>query len=171
MSCENLINYEMNTNGYLDITFGPIWSYIPLTRNYIENFLMINLEEQLGINKIVMTASELLENAVKYSSEDGIRVKITKHIDKDMVDLVVLNALIKTDYEKLKVKVEEANNAENTLEYYVNKMKESYARNDGKAGLGIPRIRHEAEAKLNLTYFPKNDASGILEVKVSFNTK
>ena len=32
------ISYKKNTIGYLDITFGPIWDYIPLTRNYAENF-------------------------------------------------------------------------------------------------------------------------------------
>jgi len=168
---ENLINYELNTNGYLDITFGPIWSYVPLTRNYIENFLVINLTEKEGVNKIVTSASELLENAVKYSCSDGIRVKIRKHIDKDVVDLIVLNAIKKDDYERLSKKIEEANNADNTLEYYVKKMKESYERNDGKAGLGIPRIRHEAGVKLELTYHQEDDNKGIIEVKASFNTK
>ncbi len=168
---EKLINYETNTNGYLDITFGPVWSYVPLTRNYIENFLMLNLTEKTGINKIVTAASELLENAVKYSCTDGIRVKIRKHLDKDLVHLVVLNSLTRNDYEKIEKKIEEANNAEDTLEYYVQKMKESYERNDGKAGLGIPRIRHESGVQFSISYIPVDEKTGIIEVKATFITK
>ena len=37
------INYEAETKGYLDITFGPKWDYIALTRPYVENFLLINM--------------------------------------------------------------------------------------------------------------------------------
>ena len=81
------INYENNTVGYLDLTFGPKWDYIPLTKNYIENFLLINVIDKVNISKIAMSASELLENAVKFSSRDGIRMMIRK-CDKKKCDRV-----------------------------------------------------------------------------------
>ncbi|OHD05402.1 MAG: hypothetical protein A2086_13660 [Spirochaetes bacterium GWD1_27_9] len=164
-----MIHYEPGTLGFLDITFGPKWDYIPLTRNYIENFLAVNYTDKLNINKIAMSASELLENAVKYSSKDGIRTQIRKFEGSHQIELVVFNSLKKEDATKVLAYIEEINNAPDPFLFYVTKMKESVKRNDGKAGLGLARIKHEGNADVSAKYFPDTEITGILEVKAIFN--
>ena len=68
------IKYQKNTNGYLDITFHPKWDYIAITRLYVESFLQINMADENNIHKVGTAASELLENANKFSIENGIRM-------------------------------------------------------------------------------------------------
>ncbi|HBD92674.1 MAG: hypothetical protein A2015_14740 [Spirochaetes bacterium GWF1_31_7] len=164
-----MINYEENTNGYLDITFGPVWDYIPITRTFIDAFLLVHLVEKTDIAKVVTAASELLENAVKHANNDGIRIKITKIINSNCVELIVFNSTTKNDFLQLEKVIYEANNVDNTLEYYVNKIRKSCNRADGSAGLGIPRIRHESGIKLNISFFEGNDNGGIVEIRGVFN--
>ena len=159
------ISYKQDTLGYLDLTFGPNWDYIPITRNYIENFLLINIDEKESINRIAMAASELLENAVKYSTKDGVRIIINKEDERKEIELFVLNYADKTlALEHIK-RIETMNAAE-PLQYYIEKMKESVIRKDGKAGLGLARINHEANAKISGKY---HDSTGTLEVKAVFS--
>lgn len=162
-----LINYEPNTVGYLDITFGPKWDYIPLTKNYIENFLLINVIDKNSISKISMSASELLENAVKFSNKDGIRMMIRKLVKKQQVELVVFNHITKAESKVVEDIVGQMNGQE-PLQYYIKKMKESVARKDGKAGLGLARINYEGEAKINAKYY---DDREIIQVKATFQLK
>jgi hypothetical protein len=159
-----LINYEPNTVGYLDITFGPKWDYIPLTKNYVENFLLINVIDKQNISKIAMSASELLENAVKFSSKDGIRMMIRKLDKKNQVELIVFNHVVKKEAEKVGQLVDEMNKME-PLQYYIGKMKESVSRKDGKAGLGLARINYEGEAKINVKFY---DDIEVIQVKAVF---
>jgi hypothetical protein len=152
-----LINYEANTIGYLDITFGPKWDYIPLTKNFIENFLLVNVVDRKSISKIAMSASELLENAVKFSNSDGIRMMIRKMGKKKLIELKVYNYIQQKDVDALLARIDDMNKSD-PLQYYITKMKESVARKDGKSGLGLARIRYEGEADIICRYLKENKA-------------
>ncbi len=158
------INYDPNTKGYLDIIFGPIWDYIPLTRNYVENFLFVNLSNQEKISKIALGASELLENAVKYSNKDGIRLIIKKDHDDKNIILTVLNYSNKVSADELLASIEEMNK-EDSLQYYLFKMKSSTTREDGKSCLGLARINHEAKATIAAEYDAEKE---IVKVNATF---
>ncbi len=158
------IDYEIKTIGFLDLTFGPKWDYIPITRNYIENFLMINIDDKYRINKITMAASELLENAVKYSNRDGVRIIISKNDHQKNISLKVLNY---ADKETAMAHIGRINkmNEYKPLEYYIERMKDSVTRTDGKAGLGLARINHEANATISALFY---DETSVLEVSAIF---
>jgi len=96
-------------------------------------------------------------------------VNIIKHSGNEQVELIVYNSAYREDYLVLKQIIDKANDAVDTLEYYVNEMKESYARQDGKARLGIPRIRHESGVRLELSFEENKGSNGILLVKTKFN--
>lgn len=162
-----LINYEANTIGYLDITFGPKWDYIPLTKNFIENFLLVNIVDRKSISKIAMSASELLENAVKFSNRDGIRMLIRKLGKKKLIELKVYNFVEKKDAGILVDRIKDMNKSD-PLQYYITKMKESVSRKDGKSGLGLARIRYEGEADIICKYLEDNKA---VEITARFGVK
>ena len=111
-----------------------------------------------------MSASELLENAVKFSSKDGIRMMIKKLDKEEQLILVVFNYTDKKAADHLIERVAEMN-SHDPLQYYIEKMKESAVRNDGKSGLGLARINYEGEADLDINYF-END--GIVQVRAVF---
>lgn len=158
-----MINYVSNTSGYLDVTFGPKWDYIPVTRTYIENFLKVNMLEQADIDRIEVAASELLENAVKYSDKDGIRVIMNKSKNAKKIELLVYNYLNKKNYMELEEKIK-AMKKEDSFAYYIEAMKKSV--DDEATGLGLARIYHETGAKLSLKFLKKFK---VVEMKAIFS--
>jgi hypothetical protein len=112
-----------------------------------------------------MSASELLENAVKFSNQDGIRMMIKKLDKEKKITLVVFNYTNKKEALGLLKRVNEMNE-QDPLQYYIEQMKASAIRNDGKSGLGLARINYEGEAKLDVNYF-KDDK--IIQVRAVFN--
>lgn len=159
------INYTAETKGYLDITFGPKWDYIALTRPYVENFLLINMASKDNIHKIGTAASELLENATKYSCKDGIRMIVKKSESDGLITLSVLNYSEAEQASKLIARVDEMNKTD-PFEYYIYRMKESIKNKKESAGLGLSRIYYEGEAKIGVTF---HDSDGIVEVRAVFD--
>lgn len=159
-----MIEYKPNTIGYLDITFGPIWDYIPLTRNYVENFLLVNLVDKKKITRIAMAAAELLENAVKYCNKDGIRLKLTKEDSQNEIRVSVYNFANLDEKNDLVSHIDGMNKSE-PLEYYLGQMKKSVIRKDGKSCLGLARIHHEANARITATF---HEDEKIVQVEAVF---
>jgi hypothetical protein len=159
------INYEKDTAGYLDITFGPKWDYIALTRPYVENFLLINMTDKDNIHKVGTAASEMLENATKFSGDDGIRMIVKKSKLNREVQLSVYNYLDKKTAEELIEKINQMN-TQDSLEYYIYRMKESVKNKKEPSKLGLARIFHEGQAKISAYYF---EGDGIIEVRAIFS--
>lgn len=158
------INYEKETAGYLDITFGPKWDYIALTRPYVENFLLVNMTEKEHIHKVGTAASELLENATKFSGDDGIRMIVKKSKHKNEVQLSVYNYLDRQRAQELIDKIEYMNN-QDSFEYYIYRMKESVKNKQEPSKLGLARIYHEGQAKISAIFYEENN---IIEVRALF---
>ena len=154
------IDFKAGTVGFLDLTFGPTWDYIHSTRTYLENFLIVNMKDRKRINQITVSASELLENAVRHSPQDGVRFILKKSADKDAIEISVYNYATKESANILIDKIKDMNNHD-SLQYYILKMKEK----DVSGGLGLARVYHEGAAKITGTYFEKE---GVLEIKAIF---
>jgi hypothetical protein len=159
------IEYETETSGYLDITFGPKWDYIALTRPYVESFLLINMTDEEHIQKVGMAASELLENATKFSGEDGIRMIVRKSRIKKEIQLSVFNHTDEKQAAVLEETIEKMNKRD-SLEYYIERMKLSVQDKSKSAQLGLARIYHEGQAKLESIY---DEKIGVVEVRAVFN--
>ena len=160
------IVYLPHTQGYLDITFGPKWDYIHLTKNYVENFLETNLVDKHHINKITMSASELLENAITYSHKEGVRVKIKKDMDNNIIQLSVYNYTTKEHANYLINYIRDMKNKD-PMQYYINKVKESIKYDKGESKLGIPRINYEGQAQdIEVKFFEEEE---VVVINVIFN--
>ena len=51
---------------FIDLRFGPKWTYISTVRTFAENFIAISLENKKKAGIIAMSVNELIENAIKY---------------------------------------------------------------------------------------------------------
>lgn len=158
------IKYQKNTNGYLDITFHPKWDYIAITRLYVENFLLINMADKENIHKVGIAASELLENANKFSTEHGIRMIVKKSKVDKIVLLSVFNKTTKEHADQLMKRIEEMDQRD-SLDYYIYRMKESVKNKKESSQLGLARINHEGQAQISAFY---DEEEGVIEVKAIF---
>lgn len=159
----SMLTYKEGTDHYLDISFKATWDYIPVTKSYIENILLIEMSDMGDIHKVGTAASELLENATKYSNKKGIRTIIKRNEEKDEIELTVFNYTDAANANRLTKRVEEMNKVD-SLQYYLYRMKESIKNKNESAGLGLARVYHEASARVSAEY---HDEDQIVQVRAN----
>lgn len=133
---------------YIELRFGPRWTYIGCVRKFIASFFLIGLADKERAEQISVAASELLENAIKYSSGDdsSLHISIRKY-DKE-VDVCVRNpaeprqiSLLRREFAMIT-----SGDAE---DIYLKRMEEA-AKTADQSRLGLVRIIYETEARLHL---------------------
>ncbi len=136
-------------DGYLEFIFGPRWTYISAVRKFLQQFLLVTLEHSKWADLISISASELLENAIKYASEDGTKVKIIYLKEQKFLTLYVENFSNEENISVLKKEVEKVMQG-SAEKMYLNKMMEAAMRSDGGSQLGFARIRYETDARIDI---------------------
>ena len=139
---------ERLTSDYVEMRFGPRWTYISCVRKFVASFFMIGLADKERAEQISMAASELLENAVKYASEEEGYLKIAISKGQSEVDVCVKN---KAEAHHINILRRELAliQAGQPEQVYLRKMEEA-AQTEGQSRLGLIRIIYEANAKLRL---------------------
>jgi hypothetical protein len=133
---------------YVNLRFSPRWTYIGCVRRFVAGFFMIGLADKERAEQISMAASELLENAVKYASEEETSLQISIANAPGEVDVCVTNA---ADADQVNVLRREFAlvTAGDPEKVYLRRMEEA-AKADGLSRLGLVRIRYETGARLRL---------------------
>ena len=136
------------SSDYMELRFAPRWTYISCVRKFVTSFFMIGLSDKERAEQISMAASELLENAVKYASEQetSLRIAIQKHNNE--VDLCVHNAAEPHQINTLRREFALIH-AGPPEEVYLKRMEQA-AKGGGQNRLGLIRILYESGAKLRL---------------------
>lgn len=137
------------SNGYIEMVFGPRWTYIATVRSFLQSFLAITLADNKWADVISMAASELLENAVKYASEEGTMIHMQHFKDEGKLHLTVKNFSSPDNLKVLLKQIEEINEGE-PQEAYLKKMQEAALRTDGGSQLGLARIRYESNSDIKI---------------------
>src|ERR1700682_2717625 len=86
-----MVGREPLSADYVEMRFGPRWTYISCVRKFVASFFMIGLSDKERAEQISMAASELLENAVKYASEEEGYLKISIAKNTNEVAVCVKN--------------------------------------------------------------------------------
>lgn len=152
-------------DGFIELVFGPRWTYIAAVRSFLQSFLAIALTDCKKADVISMAASELLENAVKYASEEGTKVTVEHKPEENKLYLSVENFSNAANSKVLKDEIERINSGD-PEKVYLMKMAEAATRTDGGSQLGLARIRYESNAEINFS--TKNN---LLKVSVTFDLK
>jgi hypothetical protein len=139
---------ERLSNDYVELRFGPRWTYISCVRKFVASFFMIGLSDKERAEQISMAASELLENAVKYASEEEGYLRISISKGNGEVDVCVKNKAEPQHVNTLRREFAIIH-AGQPEQVYLRKMEEA-AMTEGQSRLGLIRILYEAGAKLRL---------------------
>ncbi len=134
---------------YIEMKFGPRWHHISTIRSFIHNFLNTITGDPRKADRISMSISELMENAVKYSYNDETYLKISIENDGEIVSVTVKNKSTPAQAEEL-IRFLAFLETMSPLEGYMEMMKRSA--DSGKSQIGLARIRYEAGAKLYIQY-------------------
>lgn len=132
----------------VELRFSPRWTYIGCVRRFVASFFMIGLADKERAEQISMAASELLENAVKYASEEDTSLQISISKTAGEVDVCVTNAA-EPDQVNILRREFAVVTAGDPEKVYLRRMEEA-ARSEGVSRLGLVRIRYETGARLQL---------------------
>lgn len=136
----------------MQLTFDRNWKHITAVRTFLQTMMTtsVSLDHGTSPELVAMAVGELLENAVKYSAADEIRVAF--HLVEDpapRVTIEVQNPASPEQIETVQGLYHRAMSGD-PLETYMSMMRESATRTDGKSQLGLVRIRYESGGELQL---------------------
>jgi hypothetical protein len=148
---------------YLELHFSPSVELISLVRRFVFDFYRQILKDEDAVSRVALTTHELLENAVRYSTNGVAMVRIDVTGD-DESPRRRLRIQMENDAEEshriaLGEIFEEIQRAEDPFEHYQKVMLRNAKRTDG-SGLGLARIL--AEAEMDLDYEIVDDRVRIL---------
>jgi ribosome-binding factor A len=156
----SITNQEQKADCYIKLTFDPCWELIQSIREFIERISYANIEKSSFASAAALTASELLENAVKFSSGDIVLLKVSyknQPLHDAKVFITVENKAEKKHIKRLRSALTEIHK-NSPKEAYLKKLKEVMKRsfNDPTSRLGLARINFEASAHCTLEVKKKN---------------
>jgi hypothetical protein len=138
------------TSARFYLRVDPDWAVIDSARDFVSAVVAAKLADREVASQVGIAVHELMENAIKYSSDATAPVQVALRID-GRVQLRVENPIRVEDVPRLVAEISAADRAEDPLAFYHSKMLESITRSDGKSGLGLARIRFESQMSLSCT--------------------
>lgn len=135
------------SRAYIDLQFAPHWELIDPAREFLLHFFSVALDDERIGSEVCLAAHELMENAIKYSPNDEAKIRI--EVDSDgIIQIAVENDASREQIQLLLAEVSAVAAASDPLAFYRQKMLESSSRPTGRSGLGLARIRCEANMSL-----------------------
>ena len=138
---------EEGVKSFITVNFGPNWDNISITRRYIDEMLYTETKTSMAKN-IASAASELMENAFKYSAGGGGCISIMINRDTESVEISVYNVAENNSLENLK-KVIEIISKDDPEVMFRNMMLRSFEIGPNNSQLGLAKIRYECNASIN----------------------
>lgn len=136
---------------FVDLKFGPRWTYISAVRTFVENFMAISLDNKKKAGIIAMSVNELIENAIKYSDMEGIQIKFQIMSNEKKIYVNVSNHATADEEKNLRNILSEINSSP-PLEAYMNRMRATINSASDKSSIGLARIRYESKADISHTF-------------------
>ncbi len=137
----------------LDISMVSDWDKIEGIREKGEDFFRSHNISHDDMQALIMVLNELIENAVKYGSDEGGEKKIRLRIEfsDKMVTIEVMNHVNGTSevhLERLDHMIQWIRGHQNSFESYIERIREVSTKpiDDEESGLGLVRIAYEGRS-------------------------
>lgn len=147
-------------NYHMKIEFEPNWSLISKIKSFVEDFVFSSVKDHTFGEAVALAASELLENAVKYSLEEKIAIHMSFESMRSQAPVVTIKVFNFADRGKIRelLKIIEKVNSCTPKEAYENRIKEILAQehDDKTSQLGLVRLRYESGASLSVQVLHQN---------------
>lgn len=139
-----------NERAFFEMSFCPSLEFVSLVRRFIGTFYLHVLGDADLASRVALATHELLENAVKYSSdgEANIRLVIAALTTHPMIELRTRNRTSPGQAAALARNIQEMNALKDPFNSYQTLMRRS-ANSGVTGGLGLGRIAAEAEMEVS----------------------
>lgn len=136
----------MNTAPYFHLVLKPDIGVVSTIRRFTNDLYQRVLDRGLAA-RLALATHEVLENAISYSN--GRETELRIDIEGDEVNLRTWNHADPERIEAIKDGIDHLMAAPDPDAYYQERITVSYQRTDGGSGLGLARIRNEADMSLS----------------------
>lgn len=136
---------------HFDLEFAATTTQVTSVYRFTRDFYRGIVGDDDQAERLALTLYELLENAVRYSSGDNIRVRVDVGPSDDGRTLCVetVNRADSDHIDKVRTWLSRIHEADDPNKLYQQLMMESLQREEG-SGLGLARVR--CEAQMDLSY-------------------
>jgi hypothetical protein len=140
---------DLGPDAHVEVSLKPSVVFISLARRFVYDAYADILRDSDLAWRIGMATHELLENAVKYSTDGGmtLRISIARQDVGRLLSLTVQNRTDAKNAEELKTAFAEMEQFATPAQYYASIIERAAFRTEG-SGLGLGRIRTEANMSL-----------------------
>jgi hypothetical protein len=154
------------SNPRVEVTFAPTVILVTVMREFVNNFY----ETVVGpgpSQMLAMATHELLENALKYSAEEGatLAIEVEPGPASDKVSIRIRNCAAPAHIKPLQEVIERMDRAPDPMAHYLALMRETSKRPEG-SGLGLARLRAEAGMRVALELLEGNNVCIVAECEV-----
>jgi len=149
----------MENRPYFHLVFRPNIKLVSTVRRFTGEFYRRVLVDQELASRLALATHELLENAVAYARDDETAIRI--EIEGDLLSVRTWNRADPERLGALRTSIDHVMLAPDPDRYYQQQMSVAAKRTEG-SGLGLARVRNEAE--MNLSYEIDNDKACIRAV-------
>lgn len=131
---------------FFHVSFAPNVKLVSTVRRFTAEFYERVLVDQEISEKVALATHELLENAVAYSvdGETGVRIEVVE----DLLTIKTWNRATPDRVQALKAVIDQMNEEKDADKYYQTMLEKTAYRTDG-SGLGLARIRAEADMRIS----------------------
>jgi hypothetical protein len=135
-----------------ELNFRPNFELISIVRRFVSDFYKKMLNDPDAVSRVALATHELLENAVKYSSDGGTSLSITVDHGEasSVVSIRISNRATPENIEAVNELFREMKSVPDAFTHYQSVMERSAKRVEG-SGLGLVRIRAEGEMDMSHT--------------------
>jgi|GEM_PF-2889745 len=146
----------------IHLSIKPGWEIVRILRDFMTEFLSLRINDASQIYDISFNISELVENAVKYSSKGHIVIDIN-YDDNNEIQFIVKNNAEEKQAEEFRNTIKKI--SEHSKEDILNeKFKSSSFWQEGVSSLGLVMINERISGKLCFSY---NAPVTTVECKIS----
>lgn len=132
------------------LQFQPLWDYVDEVREFCSRFVARGFGNDVA-QQIGMIVYELVDNAVRYGDDKELVLRIER--SEDSIVVCVANATTDERAARLRSVLGEMSNLP-AAEAYTRALSRSTTLPDKESGLGLPRVRYEGQAELQLDTAP-----------------
>lgn len=155
------MSQPMDEQSLFELRFRPTVALVSTVRRFVSEFYRELLCDADLSHKLAMATHEMLENAVHYSIDQrsDLTISAKKESGCVLVTIRTRNRATTERLEKVRVALDEVVNADDVTGMYNRLVRRAAKRTDGGSGLGLGRIR--AEADLALSYAIDGDTVSV----------
>ncbi|MEZ4260386.1 MAG: ATP-binding protein [Polyangiaceae bacterium] len=142
----------MSEDAYCELSFSPNVDLISTVRRFVGDFYQRVLGDAELASRIVVATHELLENAVRYSSDAQSKIRLSiEDVSPTEVDVVISTENRSSDAHRQKlIELIEAMHADPDAQHFYQALVRGSARRKEGSGLGLGRIHAESEMSVDV---------------------